>query len=107
MGQPLRSGTDPVLRDHAVVIGAHVDHLGRSGDTIYPGADDNASGVAALLEMARAFASSPVKPKRSLAFAFWTGEEEGKLGSGYYVRHPHWPLERTAVYLNLDMIGHP
>jgi hypothetical protein len=100
-------GSDAVLRDEAVVIGAHVDHLGRSGDTIYPGADDNASGVAALLEMARAFASSPVKPKRSLVFAFWTGEEEGKLGSGYYVRHPLWPLERTAVYLNLDMIGHP
>ena len=66
-----------------------------------------AEALAAHLEMARAFASSPVKPTRSLVFAFWTGEEEGKFGSGYYVRHPHWPLERTAVYLNLDMIGHP
>jgi hypothetical protein len=100
-------GSDAKLRDQAVVMGAHVDHLGRSGDTIYPGADDNASGVAALLEIAKAFASSPVKPKRTLVFAFWTGEEEGKLGSGYYVRHPLWPLEQTPVYLNLDMIGHP
>jgi hypothetical protein len=100
-------GSDAKLRDQAVVMGAHADHLGRIGDTIYPGADDNASGVAALLEIARAFASSPVKPKRTLVFAFWTGEEEGKLGSGYYVRHPLWPLDRTLVYLNLDMIGHP
>ena len=100
-------GADTALRDQAIVIGAHMDHLGRSGETIYPGADDNASGVAALLEMARAFAASPVKPKRTLIFAFWTGEEEGKLGSGYYVRHPLWPLEQTPVYLNLDMIAHP
>jgi hypothetical protein len=100
-------GTDPKLSDKAVVMGAHMDHLGRTGETIYPGADDNASGVAALLEIARAFAASPVKPKRTLVFAFWTGEEEGKLGSGHYVRHPLWPLERTPVYLNLDMIAHP
>jgi hypothetical protein len=100
-------GSDGKLDDQAVVMGAHADHLGRVGDMIYPGADDNASGVAALLEIARAFVSSPVKPKRTLVFAFWTGEEEGKLGSGYYVRHPVWPLERTPVYLNLDMIGHP
>ena len=88
------------------MIGAHLDHLGRTGDVIYPGADDNASGTAALLEIAKAIAASPVRPKRTLAFAFWTGEEEGKFGSGHYVRHPVWPLERTT-YLNLDMIGHP
>jgi hypothetical protein len=100
-------GADPKLRDEAVVMGAHMDHLGRTGATIYPGADDNASGVAALLEIARAFAASPVTPKRTLVFAFWTGEEEGKLGSGHYVRRPLWPLDRTQVYLNLDMIAHP
>jgi hypothetical protein len=100
------AGADPALRDEVVMIGAHLDHLGRSGDVIYPGADDNASGSAALLEIANAFASSPVPPKRTLVFAFWTGEEEGKFGSGHYVRHPVWPLERTT-YLNLDMIGHP
>jgi Zn-dependent M28 family amino/carboxypeptidase len=88
------------------MIGAHLDHLGRSGDAIFPGADDNASGVAALLEIAKAFAASPIRPTRTVAFAFWTGEEEGKFGSGRYVRHPVWPLERTT-YLNLDMIGHP
>jgi hypothetical protein len=100
-------GSDPALRDDAVVIGAHLDHLGRSGDTMYPGADDNASGVAALIEIARAFASSGRAPKRTVIFAFWTGEEEGHLGSAHYARFPVWPLERTAVYLNLDMIGHP
>jgi Zn-dependent M28 family amino/carboxypeptidase len=100
-------GSDPALRDEAVVIGAHMDHLGRPGDTMYPGADDNASGVAALLEIARAFAASGRAPRRTVIFAFWTGEEEGHLGSDHYVRHPVWPLERTAVYLNLDMIAHP
>jgi len=99
-------GADPALRDEVVMIGAHLDHLGRSGDVVFLGADDNASGSAALLEIAKAFAASPSRPKRTLAFAFWTGEEEGKFGSGHYCRHPVWPLERTT-YLNLDMIGHP
>ncbi len=100
-------GSDPQLRDHAVVVGAHMDHLGRVGDTVYPGADDNASGTAALLEIARAFAAGTRRPKRTIVFLFWTGEEEGHLGSQYYVDHPLWPLDRTAAYLNLDMIGHP
>ena len=100
-------GAHPALREEAIVVGAHLDHLGRQGATYYPGADDNASGVAAVLEIARAFAASPHKPARTLVFAFWTGEEEGHLGAEYYCRHPVWPLERTAVYLNLDMIGHP
>jgi hypothetical protein len=101
------AGSDPALRDEAVVIGAHLDHLGRPGGVIHPGADDNASGVAALLEIARGIASLPAAPKRSVVFAFWAGEEEGKFGSGYFVRHPRWPLARIAVYINLDMIGHP
>ncbi len=101
------AGSDPRLRDEAVVIGAHLDHLGKVGDKIYPGADDDASGVSALIEIAKAFAELPARPRRTVVFAFWTGEEEGKLGSGYYVRHPLWPLARTAAYLNLDMIGHP
>jgi hypothetical protein len=103
----LIAGSDPKLRDEAIVIGAHMDHLGRVGDVVYPGADDNASGVAALLEIARAFAALPERLKRTLVFAFWTGEEEGKFGSGYWVRHPLWPLKHTVAYLNLDMIGHP
>jgi hypothetical protein len=101
------AGSDERLRGDAVVLGAHLDHLGRSRDTIYPGADDNASGVSALLEIVRALATMPSRPRRTVVFAFWTGEEEGKLGSGHYVRHPAWPLERTTAYLNLDMIGHP
>jgi hypothetical protein len=100
-------GSDPALREEAVVLGAHLDHLGAPGGVVHPGADDNASGVAALLEIARAFAALPARPKRTLVFAFWTGEEEGKLGSGHWVREPLWPLARTAAYLNLDMIGHP
>jgi Zn-dependent M28 family amino/carboxypeptidase len=63
--------------------------------------------VAALLEIARVLAASPVRPRRTLLFAFWTGEEEGKFGSGHYTRHPRWPLAGTKAYLNLDMIGHP
>jgi Zn-dependent M28 family amino/carboxypeptidase len=100
-------GSDPGLRDQAVVMGAHMDHLGRTGERYYPGADDNASGVAALLEIARAFAAGQHQPARTLVFAFWTGEEEGHLGSQYYCGHPAWPLERTSVYLNLDMVAHP
>jgi hypothetical protein len=101
------AGADPRLREEAVVIGAHLDHLGKVGDVIYPGADDNASGVSALVEIARAFATSPDPPKRTVVFTFWTGEEEGKFGSGWWVRHPLWPLARTTAYLNLDMIAHP
>jgi hypothetical protein len=99
-------GSSEALRGEAVMIGAHVDHLGRVGGSVYPGADDNASGVAALLEIARLLAESPVKPRRSILLAAWTGEEEGKLGSDFYLRHPRWPVEKTVAYLNLDMIGH-
>ncbi len=100
-------GADPKLRSEAVVIGAHMDHLGMSGGVLHPGADDNASGTAALIEIARAFGASGVRPRRSVVFAFWTGEEAGQLGSSYYVQHPVWPLARTAAYLNLDMLAHP
>lgn len=100
-------GTDPSLKGEAVVLGAHADHLGRVDGVVHPGADDNASGTAALLEIARAFASAPVRPKRTLVFTFWTGEEEDKIGSGHWVRHPLWPLAKTVAYLNFDMVGHP
>lgn len=100
-------GSDPALSDEAVVLGAHMDHLGRRGETIYFGADDNASGTASLIEIAKAFAASQARPKRTLIFAFWTGEEEGHFGSDHYAGHPLWPLARTAAYVNLDMVGHP
>lgn len=100
-------GSDPDLRQEAVLLGAHMDHLGMPGGVLHPGADDNASGVSALLEIARSLAASPVRPRRTVLLAFWTGEEEGKFGSGHYTRQPRWPLGATKAYLNLDMIGHP
>lgn len=101
------TGSDQALKHEAVVIGAHMDHLGRTARGVFPGADDNASGTAALLEIAAALAAGHERPKRTIVFAFWTGEEEGHLGSEYYIHHPAWPLDKTVAYLNLDMIGHP
>jgi hypothetical protein len=102
-------GSDPELRRDAIVVGAHLDHLGTVDGKVCPGADDNASGASALLEIASVLARLPAsgRSKRSLVFVLWTGEEEGKLGSGHWVRNPLWPLDRTAAYVNLDMIGHP
>ncbi len=105
-------GTDPRLAQEAVVVGAHYDHLGRGGDfsldadrlAVHPGADDNASGVAAVLGLARAFAAGGGTP-RTLVFAFFAGEEMGLLGAGAYVRAPAFPLERTVAMVNLDMVG--
>jgi Peptidase family M28/PDZ domain len=106
-------GRDARLRDEAVVIGAHYDHLGRGGQgslapeatgSVHPGADDNASGVAAMLGLARAFVESGGAP-RTLVFVAFAGEEMGLLGSGHYVRRPPHPLERTVLMLNLDMVG--
>ncbi len=97
-------GSDSELKDEAIVIGAHLDHLGQRGDYIFNGADDNGSGSVGVLEVAEAFVKSPVKPKRSLLFALWTGEEKGLLGSRYYVAHPYIPLAQTVANLNIDMI---
>jgi hypothetical protein len=101
------AGSDATLRSEAVVVGAHMDHLGRVGGIVHPGADDNASGTAAVLQMASALAAASQRPKRTIVFAFWTGEEEGHLGSDYYVHHPVWSLQHTTLYANLDMIAHP
>jgi hypothetical protein len=98
-------GSDPKLKEQAVVIGGHLDHLGRRGDYIYNGAEDNASGSCGVLAMARALALNPDKPKRSVVFCLWTGEEEGLLGSRWYVEHPLVSMENTVAYLNLDMIA--
>jgi hypothetical protein len=107
-------GRDPALRDQAVVVGAHYDHLGRgqshqgslapdSVGAIHHGADDNASGTVALLEIARRLAAAP--PKRSVIVVAFAGEELGLLGSAAYVRNPVVPLDRTVAMLNLDMVG--
>jgi hypothetical protein len=100
-------GSDPKLRAEAVMLGAHLDHLGMHRGRLHPGADDNASGVAALIEMAHAFGAGPRRPRRSLVFAFWAAEEPGQLDSAHYARNPLWPIDRTTAYINLDMIAHP
>lgn len=94
--------------DEVLVISAHSDHLGVEKDKIYPGADDNASGTSAILEIAEAFKlaqNQGLGPKRSLLFLHLTGEEEGLYGSRYYVEHPVFSLENTIANLNIDMIG--
>lgn len=96
-------GSDPELKKEAIVIGGHLDHLGRRGDYIFNGADDDGSGSVGVMEIAEAFAMNPVKPKRSIVFALWTGEEKGLLGSRYYVAN-HSFL-KTYADLNLDMIS--
>jgi aminopeptidase YwaD len=104
-------GTDPRLKSEAIVIGAHYDHLGLGGEgslapkegEVHHGADDNASGVAGLLELARLF--SRERPRRTIVFIAFGGEEEGLLGSNYYVNHPAVPLAQTVAMINMDMIG--
>jgi Zn-dependent M28 family amino/carboxypeptidase len=98
-------GSDPKLKDEYVVIGAHLDHLGQLGDYIFNGADDNGSGSVGVLLIARAFARNTIKPRRSILFALWTGEEHGLLGSLYYIRHPFVPLKKTVANITMDMIG--
>jgi hypothetical protein len=98
-------GSDPELKKEVIVIGAHLDHLGKRGDYIFNGADDDGSGSVGVMEIAEAFAKNPVKPKRSILFALWTGEEKGLLGSRHYVANPYFPLDKTVANLNLDMIS--
>ena len=106
-------GSDPVLKNENIIIGAHYDHLGRGGDgslaprsgEVHHGADDNASGTAGLLELARIFSNQQPKLKRTLIFIAFSGEEEGLLGSNYYVNHPLIPLTNTVAMINMDMIG--
>jgi len=99
-------GSDPQYRDEVVVVGAHYDHLGREPDgAIINGANDNASGVATMLEIARLWQARDFHPARSVLFAAWDGEEQGLLGSQHYVEDPTFPLTRTVAMLNLDMVG--
>ena len=103
-------GSDPNLRDTYVVISAHMDHVGvgapdATGDSIYNGADDDASGTSAVLEIAEAVASQATRPARSVIFLLVSGEEKGLLGSRYYSDHPTVPIESIVANINLDMIG--
>jgi hypothetical protein len=116
MMQPTRNvvglieGRDKKLKDEIVVIGAHYDHVGylkkqAGADSIYNGADDNASGTCAVLAIARAFGASKKKPKRSVLLMAFAGEEKGLFGSRAYVENPLLPLDKTVAMLNLDMVG--
>jgi len=104
-------GSDPQLRNEYLILSAHMDHVGVgnpvNGDSIYNGADDNASGTAALLEIAQAFASLPMseRPRRSIIFLHVSGEEKGLLGSRWYSDNPTVPLEQIVANINVDMIG--
>ncbi len=103
------TGSDPQLRSQAIMFTAHHDHVGVvapvKGDSICNGALDNASGCALALELARNFAALPEKPKRSLVFAFVTGEEEGLLGSWYLATHPTIPLKDITALVNIDGVN--
>lgn len=106
-------GTDPKLKDEVIVVGAHYDHVGYGKRNnsygplgyIHNGADDNASGVAGLLELAEALKQLPGGPKRTVLIALWDGEEQGMHGSKHWVKHPTVPLKQVKFMINVDMIG--
>ncbi len=106
-------GNDPVLKNEYVVLGAHYDHLGLGGpssksdkkNAIHYGADDNASGTSALLEIAEKIASNRGQLKRSVIFIAFGAEEQGLLGSRYFVDHPLVPLSQIKLMINMDMVG--
>jgi hypothetical protein len=103
-------GSDPALKSEYVLVDGHYDHLGIgrpvNGDSIYNGADDDASGITAVLEIARQMMQGP-KPKRTVVFAAMIGEEVGLLGTNWYIAHPAIPLENMAANLEIEMIGRP
>lgn len=102
----LLEGSDSQLKHEAVVYSAHLDHVGLSASgEIFNGADDDASGSSAVLEIAEAYATSSRKPKRSMLFVWFTGEEKGLLGSEYYAENPVVALNNTVANLNMDMVG--
>ncbi|HSU16240.1 M20/M25/M40 family metallo-hydrolase [Longimicrobium sp.] len=102
-------GSDPVLKNEYVVLSAHMDHVGVgqavNGDSIYNGADDDGSGTTGILEVARAFQSMGLRPKRSIVILHVSGEEKGLLGSEWFSEHPTLPLAQIVADINIDMIG--
>ena len=102
-------GSDPALRDTYVLVTAHYDHLGMrgtgEGDRIYNGANDDGSGTASVIELANALAALPARPRRSIVFITFFGEELGLVGSRYYGAHPLFPLAKTVADLNLEQLG--
>lgn len=100
----LLEGKDPALKDEVIILGGHLDHLGRCYE-LMPGANDNASSVAVMLGVTEALAGCPVKPRRSVVFLFFGAEEQGVAGSEYYVEQPIFPLDKTVAFLNLEGTG--
>ena len=98
-------GSDPKLKDEYVVIGSHLDHLGRRGATYFPGADDDGSGTTGVMAVAQMFSKNNVRPKRSVLFVCFSGEERGLLGSNYFTKNCPIPLSSIAAELQMDMIG--
>lgn len=98
-------GSDPALSSESIVVGGHFDGQGTIGDVLFPGAWDNATGVADMMGALKAIALSGIKPERSIVFVFTGGEEEGLLGAKQYISHPLYPLDKTICYINLDMPG--
>ena len=104
----LIEGADPVLRDEWIILCAHCDHEGANGTQVFTGADDDASGVAGILEIAEAYAFGARvgrRPRRSILFAAWNAEERGLLGAWAYTQQPLAPLENTVAVINMNMIG--
>nr|WP_319511008.1 M28 family peptidase [uncultured Draconibacterium sp.] len=98
-------GSDSDLKDEVIIIGGHLDGQGQMGDVMFPSALDNASGISDILGAAKALANSEVKPKRSVLFILIGGEECGLYGSEYYCKNPLFPIEKTKMMINLDMVG--
>jgi hypothetical protein len=105
----LLPGSDPLLKDTYLIVSAHYDHIGMrvgaEGDRINNGANDDGSGTVSVIELASALAGLKQRPKRSIVFITWFGEERGFQGSRYYVRHPVFPLEKTVAMVNLEHMG--
>jgi Zn-dependent M28 family amino/carboxypeptidase len=97
-------GSDPVLKEEVIILGGHLDHLGRCYE-IMPGANDNASAISVIMGIAEAMSKCPIKPRRSVMFLCFGAEEQGIVGSGYYVEHPVVPLEKTLAFVNMDGVG--
>jgi len=101
----LLPGSDPALRHEVIIVSAHYDHMGASGTTVFAGADDNASGVSMVLEVARQLAQSGRAPRRSIAFVGFDLEEKMLWGSRWFAEHSPWPLEQVKLFITADMIG--
>ena len=101
------AGSDPAKEQEYVIVGAHLDHIGMRGKYVYNGANDNASGSAVVLELARMLREADYRGKRTLVFCLWCGEERGLIGSNHYTKNPCGgaAMDRVVAYFNLDMVG--